>query len=271
MNILFPLENNINIKIPVPKNRCLHEKRFSNTPLREALLRLVVTEFINAKLIKGNIIDCGAHIGDNSVPWAKLMKNNFIYAVDPSANNIKYIKELCNLNNLKNIKLLQYAISNCKKDVYTNGNIDHCSFRSGQKKMKLKSTSFDNLFDDNKISNIDFIHLDVEGLEEDVIVGSKKIINFYKPIIIFEQHISGRNNDNYIKLCDYLKNTHNYRNFMLNEQIDGCWEDCRNLLSIHPSKMKNINSLINKLNIKSNNNNMYIKKGDKNKEYIFEI
>ena len=64
-----------------------------------------------------NFIDLGAWIGDNSLPWAKLLKklngNGIIYAIDPSEYNCNFIEKTANLNQLStNIKTIQKAKSN---------------------------------------------------------------------------------------------------------------------------------------------------------------
>ena len=56
----------------------------------EVLFRRINTFLIKNKIIKNNIIDLGAWIGDNSIPWAKNI-DGFVYAIDPSHDNCKFI------------------------------------------------------------------------------------------------------------------------------------------------------------------------------------
>ena len=57
-------------------------------------------------------------------------------------------------------------------------------------KYKFNAVSLDYLYEQNYISEIGYIHLDVEGMEFDVLKGSSKIIDVFNPVITFEQHLS---------------------------------------------------------------------------------
>jgi hypothetical protein len=127
------------------------------------------------------------------------------------------------------------------------GNINHCSFLVGDlgPQLKAHALTLDGMLNDNKITNIDFIHLDVEGYEFKVILGATQLIQKYMPIIAFEQHID---KDDVHGLSNYLRNF-NYEVYIINEILPGCYPDCRNLLAI-PTKtninIQMINSALNK-------------------------
>ena len=95
---------------------------FLNAINSEKLFRQIHTFLINNSVIKNNIIDLGSCIGDNSIPWAKNIKET-VYAIDPSPNNCLYIKEMCKLNEISNIKTIQTAISNTNEVLSTKFNI----------------------------------------------------------------------------------------------------------------------------------------------------
>ena len=87
---IFTNDNNINIRlIDHPAT-----STFITRPNNESIFRKITTYLINNKFIHGNIIDSGAWIGDNSIPWAMNCSPNIIYAIDPSPNNINFIKEM---------------------------------------------------------------------------------------------------------------------------------------------------------------------------------
>jgi len=202
-------------------------KRRSNN---EILFRKINTLLINNGIIKNNIIDLGSWIGDNSIPWSKNI-NGIVYAIDPSEYNCEFIKKTCDLNNITNLKVIQTAVSDKNELLYTNGDLKHCSFvydncgTTG--KNRASSVSLDYLYDNREIENIGYIHLDVEGMEYKVIVGSNNIIDKYRPIISFEQHLEI---DNYEEILIYLINK-NYKVFLINEILEGCRHDCRNSIA----------------------------------------
>lgn len=214
----------------------------------EILFRKINTYLINNKIIKNNIIDLGAWIGDNSIPWAKNI-DGIVYAIDPSINNINFIEKTCELNNINNLKCLNYAISNKNEILTTNDNIDHCSFVYGNENNnginKFNSVSLDYLYENNIINNIGYIHLDVEGMEYKVLQGCEKILNIYKPIITFEQHLDI---DDYDIILNFL-NQKEYKTFLINERLPGCRRDCRNSISFpnnifNDDIIQNINNII---------------------------
>ena len=234
-NTIFTNDNNVNIK--------LINHNFSNYFVmrdnHEIMFRRINTYLIKNKLINGNIIDLGAWIGDNSIPWAMNLTHT-IYAIDPSPNNINYIEQMAKANNIMNIKTIQKAIGDKNEIIGTDDNINHCSFSKKKGKVKVQSVTLDYLYSQGQIDNIAYIHLDVEGFESNVIKGSKKIIQLFNPIISYEQHLEI---DNYKELSLHLYNQ-GYNIYLINEILPGCRRDCRNLLAFP----KNIKIQINKIN-----------------------
>lgn len=234
-NVKFTNDNNVNINL-VKHN---FSKSFLVRDNHEVMFRRINTYLIKNKLIDGNIIDLGAWIGDNSIPWAMNLTHT-IYAIDPSPNNINFIEQMALANNIRNIKTIQKAIGDKNEIIGTNKNINHCSFSKKGGKLKVQSVTLDYLYSKGHIDNIAYIHLDVEGFESNVIKGSKKIIQLFNPIISYEQHLKI---DNYKQLSLHLFNQ-GYNIYLINEILPGCRNDCRNLLAFP----KNLQIQINKIN-----------------------
>jgi FkbM family methyltransferase len=200
---IFTNDNNICINL---LNHSF-SNNFKNRDNHEIIFRKINTFLIKSNIIKNNIIDLGAWIGDNSIPWAK-NTTNIVYAIDPSPENINFINEMCELNNIKNIITIQKAISNINEILSTYDNLHHCSFIYENPELKLNeinkvdAVSLDYLHNNNIINNIGYIHLDVEGMEYKILEGSEKIIDLYNPIITFEQHLEI---DDYNIILIYLK------------------------------------------------------------------
>lgn len=200
---------------------------FKNRDNHEIMFRKINTYLIKNKFIKNNIIDLGAWIGDNSIPWAKNI-DGIVYAIDPSPENCEFINKTCEINQIKNVKTIECAISNINEVVSTNDNLDHCSFIYGNPGSsginKVYAVSLDYLYEKKLIDNIGYIHLDVEGMEYKVINGSINLIDECRPIISFEQHLEI---DDYDIISSHLKNK-DYSIFLINEILPGCRHDCRN-------------------------------------------
>lgn len=259
--IIFPHDGNTTILVPSVNILSFFSKQkisfiennfaISRRIHSEALLRTLVFELIQQGTISKDkhIIDIGCWIGDNALIWSKLIENGTgkIYAIDPSPLNIHYVKTLAKINSIENILLMNEVCSN--KDgieIFYNGNINHCDFNTlGHGKKYYKNTNtLDSLIAKDAWDKISLIHLDVEGLEEDVLIGSKNIVSQSKPIIIFEHHISDLHPK---KLFSHIESL-NYELYMINEVLPESRLDTRNFIAIQSDI--NISS-INKIKIKN--------------------
>jgi len=246
MSCIFTNDNNIEIKLLDHPSSTY----FVNRDSHEVLFRRINTYLINNNIIpkNKNIIDSGAWIGDNSIPWAKNI-SGYVYAIDPSPENTSFIQKTCELNNIHNVIWIQCALSYKNEILSTNDNINHCMLLpSNNGNTKVVCVSLDYLYEKNIIENIGYIHLDVEGMEYKVLQGSSNIIDIYHPIITFEQHIGI---DDYDTLANYLKQK-DYKIFLIDEILPGCLYVCRNLIAFHKSIfteeiIKNINDHIGRI------------------------
>jgi FkbM family methyltransferase len=226
MNCIFTNDNNVEIQLIEHQ----FSETFKNRSIHEEIFRQINTYLINNNIINRdkNIIDLGAWIGDNSIPWAKNI-NGIVYAIDPSNENCDYINAMKNVNSINNILIIKAAISDSEKIISTDSNnLNHCSFTNNDSlSNKLQSFSLDTLYRQGIIRDVGYIHLDVEGMEHLVIAGSMQLIDDLNPIITFEQHL---NTDDYTAICNKLHNK-NYAVFLINELLLGCREDCRNFIA----------------------------------------
>lgn len=226
--------NDGGVKIKLVKHR--FSDVFRRRDNHEVLFRKISSYLIKQGIVKGNIVDLGAWIGDNSIPWA-LLSDRCIYAIDPSPDNCSYIAEMAALNDITNVTLIQKAISDKTEVLSTNGNIDHCSFvynhPGAPARHTLESCSLDQLYRDQVIQDVGYIHLDVEGMEAKVVAGATELIQACRPIIAFEQHLDL---DDYRGLSRCLISK-GYTVFLNNEVLPGCRHDCRNLFAFPSESM----------------------------------
>jgi FkbM family methyltransferase len=218
---------------------------FGSRNEHEVMFRRISTYLINEGHIRGNIVDLGAWIGDNAVPWAKnidpkslLMppsavgaEGALVYAIDPSPDNCQFIRDLASLNNIQNIRVIEKAISDKREVLCTNDHLTHCSFVSDEDSLTVRNQvnawSLDDLYAAGEIADVAYIHLDVEGMENRVVAGATKLINTYKPIIAFEQHLE---QDPFIELSAHIAEK-GYTVYLINEVLPGCRPDCRNFIA----------------------------------------
>jgi len=160
------------------------------------------------------IIDCGAHIGDGSIAIAHALNYHkrediIVYAIDPSKFKCDFINFIKTKNNLNNLRVLNYGLSNVNreyKSLKQSGEntggwewVEHNTNTTNTEDMNNinKFIKLDDLVKDNIIKEtIGIIHLDVEGMEKNAIQGGFKTIEKYKPYLSIENNIKTGQDEN---------------------------------------------------------------------------
>ncbi len=124
--------------------------------------------------IKNNdvVIDIGAHIGLFALFATQFCKNGKIYCFEPVKENFDLLKANLDLNNIKNIVAVNAAVSIRTGIVTIYLNEDeagHSMHVMGTKQIQVKSLSLQDIFDSNKIERCDFLKIDCEGEEYEII------------------------------------------------------------------------------------------------------
>ena len=157
--------------------------------------------FYHIKNRKHTAIDVGGHCGF----WSFYLGGNFkkVYAFEP----VEIFRE-CFKKNIPhgNVELLPVALGNENGFVSMNVELEntgatHVSSNTNDlDKVELKK------LDDYELTDVDFIKIDVEGYENQVVLGAKETLLRNKPIIIVEQKgFSDRFNETQFEAIDTLK------------------------------------------------------------------
>ena len=142
---------------------------------------------------KSLFIDCGCSFGSYSVPIAKLNSTDSkVIAIDASSVATRRLKENVLLNDINNIEIYNLAVG--KEEGYANFNDDlnllpnSGSLRFDSSGKKLRITTLDIILEQQSLDSFEviFVKMDLEGYEFDALLGFKKNIVKYKPIILFE-------------------------------------------------------------------------------------
>lgn len=157
-----------------------------------------------------SFIDIGANCGVATIILAKQNPKSKIYAFEPDPNVFKVLEENVNINNLSNVILFNYAISNpetknidlCFHPSYSGGNTTYadksniCLFFNNNdiKTINVKCISLDELIDTYNIDNIELLKIDCEGAEYDIIYTSNSIKQNKIKNIVGEFHNLAYNN-----------------------------------------------------------------------------
>lgn len=154
----------------------------------------LTVEIIKNEVKKGDVVlDIGAFVGYYTLLFSRLVgKTGKVFAFEPELNNFLMLKKNVEVNNYKNVILIQKAVTDKlgKIKFYldkTPGGTTHTMVPNldHQKYIEIESVYLDEYLRDQK--KIDFIKMDVEGAEPLVFLGMKKILKENKNIKIITE------------------------------------------------------------------------------------
>ncbi len=137
------------------------------------------------------LLDIGANTGYYGIMSAYMFPNSKTYSFEPISLHFDSIKESVYLNRLSNVDINECALGE------TSGNIDIYTAGSGttlikefttntENKLNIPIKRLDDVVKEKGISHINFIKIDVEGFEFDVLKGALDSIKTHKPILFVE-------------------------------------------------------------------------------------
>lgn len=129
----------------------------------------IADEYSKLEIKEGDVvIDAGANIGDFTVKSAKLVgSKGKIIAIEPSQNNVEILKENLDLNQLKNVSILQMALSDSSGEAFIQGEGVSANIIGNKNGLKVNTITLNKIIDEycEKNQNI-VIKMDIEGGEE---------------------------------------------------------------------------------------------------------
>ena len=118
------------------------------------------------------VIDIGAHIGLFALFASQFCKQGKIFCFEPIKENYELLVENINSNKIKNIIPFNFAVSKESDSVKIFLNDDysgHSMFLETNNFVIVKSKSLLDIFSENNIQECNFLKLDCEGAEYDII------------------------------------------------------------------------------------------------------
>ena len=148
------------------------------------------------------VFDIGSNIGAFTVPFAKKVGElGQVYAFEPQKVIHDLLQDNVNKNKLKNVKLFNVGMGEKKEELELNeidyskvGNFGGVSFKYDSssftkniknKKYKVKIT---NLNEFMEIEKCNFMKIDVELMELEILKGGKNFLKKFRPILWIENH-----------------------------------------------------------------------------------
>lgn len=157
----------------------------------ESCFEPATTALINKFVKRGMIVlDIGANIGCHTLRMAKLVgETGRVIAIEPMDWAFSKLKYNIGLNNFKNIIVEKIAFSNVDKKrqsvhFRTSWTLDGSKQNNNEEGVNF--LTLDSYIKKQQINRVDFIKLDVDGYEYKVLVGAKKTLQKFSPLILIE-------------------------------------------------------------------------------------
>lgn len=187
-DIIADMKYNFKLKLNLNNDEHLHYYFYKNHDERYEINNLI--KLLN----KGDICyDIGANIGFYSFLMAKISgENGKIYSFEPVEHTKNTLEEGIRANNFNNVYVNNFALGNSdeEKEIFfnnsqeCNGTASFINMDEKSQKEVVKIKKLDTVFDSLEKPN--FIKIDVEGFQGDVIKGSETFFECNQPILMIE-------------------------------------------------------------------------------------
>jgi FkbM family methyltransferase len=143
--------------------------------------------------LSGDVIDCGAFIGDSSILFSRETKGK-VYAIEAQGKNVESINETIRLNHVQNIEVLQKGVGDKKETgiIYQHeygnfGTLNPYDSRQYEERETIEIDTIDNIVEENHI-NVSLIKADIEGSESAMLRGAVNTLCRFKPTLMICIH-----------------------------------------------------------------------------------
>ena len=192
--------------------------------------------FLRKFLKKGmQVIDIGANIGCYALSIAAAISvqntsngtrqnklNGHVWAFEPCADTFELLQSSRDLNKFTHLSLVQAGLSNQagQATLYRSQNSELNSLHSRPNRNYLEETidlkTLDQCYEEFNWQTLDFIKLDAEGEECNILLGGQHTFKTLSPLVMFE--LKHGNDIHHDLISDFEKM--NYRCYTLNKALD---------------------------------------------------
>lgn len=130
------------------------------------------------------ILDAGANIGMTAIALSQICPHGRIAAIEPLPHNFAYLQRNVSEAGATNLKIFNFALGNSDGLVLMQGHPSNfrCSFIADNYRIPAKDhfsqevplRRLDGAFSELALDRLDFMKVDVEGFELEVLQGEKK-------------------------------------------------------------------------------------------------
>ena len=139
------------------------------------------------------VLDVGSNIGETLLHFAKIVgPQGFVYGFEPVSETFEKCRKNISLNPFSNLMLLQTALSDVEEELFydartfnNSGGISMSKIQHAGSNMTT-SCKLDSFISKQNVGQVDFIKIDVEGFETNILKGAKETCLRLKPLLYVE-------------------------------------------------------------------------------------
>lgn len=162
------------------------------------------------------VIDVGSNIGITAVIAGLLVSSGSVLALEPVKETFEYLERNIERSKSSNVKCLNLAVSSMSGRVRLVsepgyrfaafvGYEDVMDRYSGYSEEEVAAITLDRLVEDEGLSRVDFIKIDVEGFELEVLRGSAQVLERFQPAVFLEANHYCLNVFRRISMVDFIE------------------------------------------------------------------
>lgn len=159
-------------------------------------MRPLLSSYIGAEAV---ILDIGGHAGQYAKLFARIARHGQVYSFEPSSYACSILRLAVRINGFSNIRLVAKGLSDQPGNLVLHTPLkDNGTFRYGLAHMgeidraglyhhqEVPVTTIDRFVADEGLERLDFIKMDVEGLEKRILEGGAQTITRHRPVMLLE-------------------------------------------------------------------------------------
>lgn len=191
----------------------------------------LVTKLLIRVLKEGmTCLEVGGNLGYYAVLESKIVGDKGkVIAIEPSPRNFSYLKHNLEQQNRSNYEVYNFACGDQEGEVkfLVSDKSNRCmviengeEIPSDLEVIKIPIKKLDIFLKEKGIEKIDFIRMDVEGYEMNILEGAMKLLTKFKPIMLVEVHKMIMGDDLTKKFFNELKTIGYEKGYFVTREID---------------------------------------------------
>ena len=138
----------------------------------------------------GVVFDIGANAGFYTLLASVLVgPQGRVFAFEPVPLNLRYLNEHLRLNNIKNVSVIDAAVAECAGVAhFDSGRNPSMGHLAADGSLTVRTVGLAEMVTAGKLPPPNYMKIDVEGAEANVLLGAKSVLTGIQPIIFLATH-----------------------------------------------------------------------------------